>query len=105
MSKFEVGQKVKIGSRLLRAHPPYCSWEGIVKNYSIYADDPIIELLTTKADEDDCIKNGRQFSVYESDLEPIIDIIEFSIPDNKTICPKCKSLECNGLARLECLAR
>lgn len=38
-------------------------------------------------------------------LEIIEEINDLVIPENKHPCPKCQSLDCKGLARLDCIVR
>lgn len=98
--QFEVGQKVKLTDEALKTeYKNWENWEGEV----VKVHNKIMEVMTTRLayhHKYDFI--GKVMSWMTSSLEPI-DEIKFIIPENKTICPKCKSFDCKGLSRIECL--
>lgn len=77
-------------------------WRGIVKGS---AWDTIT--TTTKISCSHGYPVGGIVSWNVIDLVVIeeIETTNFTIPENKTICPQCKSFECKGMARLDCISR
>lgn len=100
-AQFYVGCKVAIKD--LVKYSAYVGWIGEV----IECDytNQIIKIKTIESD-----KGGRH-SIGEINtwtwraLKIIEPEIIINLPENKHPCPRCKSLDCKGLARLDCITK
>lgn len=82
--------------------PHYKSWVGKIIGLSGGEGTCICETIERASNGLDRV--GRQSSWSPYHLEVIDEELSFSIPENHRPCPKCKSLECKGLDRLDCIS-
>lgn len=97
-NKLEVGMKVKVANKNHIDKKVWGEWRGII----IEAKGDYYETKTTSPTASWVIGSTPKFFVDNLELVND-DEFKFIIPENKTACPKCKSFDCKGLSRLECL--
>lgn len=107
-TKKYLGRAVKLNAK--RQSTSYKDWEGIIVEQHpepFYKD--YISTQTTKQPVSDMLALGSNVLWFPEQLELIENLEDefpvITIKDNHHPCPNCKSLECKGLARLDCISK
>lgn len=93
-----MNKRVKLTDASLALYPHYKGWEGEIVGATEYVKTKTT--IPTKT-----IGVGYCLDWYPQHLEIIEDLFNIVIPENNYPCPRCKSLECKGLTRIECISK